>query len=377
MYQLEYPSNPGIVLHPQPERLTGGNYSCDSGVVISADPKPRLRWTPNLHERFVDAVTQLGGPDKATPKSVMRVMGVKGLTLYHLKSHLQKYRLGKQPHKEVSSVTNRDERNLDATHSLRTMNRDGNITPNHNEAMQIAEALRAQIQVQKRLHEQLEVQRHLQLKIEAQGKYLQTILEKAQQTLSSETSESPGLEATRAELAELASKVPTHNLSTHFGALNGPPLLSLNGDLECSQLHNSHTTIDSSSQNHFTGHSIEESGIESNSSNEKRRPRQYLCEGNGQDWDEDHVPTKTPKLSFNRSSDSPRRRENREVLVKACTVERPTVKRPLSHDRMSMNIYSNSLSLRQDDELDLNIKSEGSVPHQTRDLDLNVYSWGK
>lgn len=28
-----------------------------------ADPKPRLRWTPELHERFEDAVTQLGGAD--------------------------------------------------------------------------------------------------------------------------------------------------------------------------------------------------------------------------------------------------------------------------------------------------------------------------
>lgn len=26
--------------------------------------KQRLRWTPELHERFVDAVTQLGGPDR-------------------------------------------------------------------------------------------------------------------------------------------------------------------------------------------------------------------------------------------------------------------------------------------------------------------------
>ncbi|KAF0906157.1 hypothetical protein E2562_009147 [Oryza meyeriana var. granulata] len=74
----------------------------DSGLVLTTDPKPRLRWTVELHERFVDAVTQLGGPDKATPKTIMRVMGVKGLTLYHLKSHLQKFRLGKQPHKEFS-----------------------------------------------------------------------------------------------------------------------------------------------------------------------------------------------------------------------------------------------------------------------------------
>ncbi|CAH8359946.1 unnamed protein product [Eruca vesicaria subsp. sativa] len=60
-----------------------------SGLVLTTDPKPRLRWTAELHGRFVDAVTHLGGPDKATPKTIMRVMAVKGLTLYHLKSHLQ------------------------------------------------------------------------------------------------------------------------------------------------------------------------------------------------------------------------------------------------------------------------------------------------
>jgi hypothetical protein len=32
-------------------------------VVLTADPKPRLRWTADLHDRFVDAVAQLGGPD--------------------------------------------------------------------------------------------------------------------------------------------------------------------------------------------------------------------------------------------------------------------------------------------------------------------------
>lgn len=80
----------------------------DSGLVLTTDPKPRLRWTVELHERFVDAVAQLGGPDKATPKTIMRVMGVKGLTLYHLKSHLQKFRLGKQPHKDFNDHAVKD-----------------------------------------------------------------------------------------------------------------------------------------------------------------------------------------------------------------------------------------------------------------------------
>ncbi|PWZ29400.1 Myb-related protein 2 [Zea mays] len=57
------------------------------------EARARLRWTRQLHDRFVLAVAQLGGADKATPKSVLRAMAVPGLTLYHLKRHLQKYRL--------------------------------------------------------------------------------------------------------------------------------------------------------------------------------------------------------------------------------------------------------------------------------------------
>ncbi|KAL9262650.1 Myb family transcription factor IPN2-like protein [Drosera capensis] len=167
---------------------SGGQASAgdSSGLVLTTDSKPRLRWTRELHDRFVDAVNQLGGPDKATPKTIMRLMGVKGLTLYHLKSHLQKYRLGKQPHKadfndHHSSMKDGSglelDRNAASSSSIMGRGMDNNNVI-------ITDAIKMQMEVNRRLQEQLEVQRRLQLGIEAQGKYMQGILEKAYQTLA-------------------------------------------------------------------------------------------------------------------------------------------------------------------------------------------------
>ncbi|KAI9399147.1 hypothetical protein POPTR_002G056700v4 [Populus trichocarpa] len=58
---------------------------------------PRLRWTPVLHEHFVEAVESLGGKYKATPKRILQMMSVKELRISHIKSHLQMYRSMKGP----------------------------------------------------------------------------------------------------------------------------------------------------------------------------------------------------------------------------------------------------------------------------------------
>ncbi|KNA21859.1 hypothetical protein SOVF_039410 isoform A [Spinacia oleracea] len=245
--------------------LQGGNGSRDSNLVLSTDAKPRLKWTPDLHERFVEAVNQLGGADKATPKTVMKLMGIPGLTLYHLKSHLQKYRLSKNIHGQTPQTSSGANKTVVMSASGDKMPETSpshtssiNIAPQTNKNLHINEALHMQIEVQRRLHEQLEVhdpvyfqfkqnglspnaetttaaqnlqrhhpknsrdkdvQRRLQLRIEAQGKYLQAVLEKAQETLGKQNIGVVGLEAAKLQLSELVSKVSNQCLNLAFAEI--------------------------------------------------------------------------------------------------------------------------------------------------------------
>ncbi|CAL5326815.1 unnamed protein product [Camellia sinensis] len=129
-----------------PERhlfLQWENGAGDSGLVLSADAKPRLKWTQDLHEQFIETVNQLGGADKTTPKIVLKLMGVPGLTLYHLKSHLQKYRLSKNLHGHSNTGTNKIGERMSEANGT-------------HESLHISEAIRMQTKMQTRLHEQLE-----------------------------------------------------------------------------------------------------------------------------------------------------------------------------------------------------------------------------
>ncbi|KAK4776649.1 hypothetical protein SAY86_005337 [Trapa natans] len=84
---------------------TGGGGSSSSSTVEGTDQKkpgsvrpyvrskmPRLRWSPELHLRFIQAIERLGGQGRATPKLVLQLMNVKGLKIHHVKSHLQMFR---------------------------------------------------------------------------------------------------------------------------------------------------------------------------------------------------------------------------------------------------------------------------------------------
>ncbi|XP_051131074.1 myb-related protein 2-like isoform X2 [Andrographis paniculata] len=187
----------------------------DSGLVLSTDAKPRLKWTPDLHERFTEAVNQLGGAQKATPKSVLKLMGIQGLTLYHLKSHLQKYRLSKNVHGQANTGSSKTavDRVPGANGAHSSMPNSATQTTKN---MPLGEAIQMQIEVQQQLHKQLEVQRHLQLQIEAQGKYLQSVLEKAQETLEGQK----GVEAARIQLSDLACRVSSQCLNSTFPGIN-------------------------------------------------------------------------------------------------------------------------------------------------------------
>ncbi|KAM0926100.1 hypothetical protein ACQ4PT_003920 [Festuca glaucescens] len=58
----------------------------------AAAKKARVVWSVDLHQKFVNAVNQIGF-DKVGPKKILDLMNVPGLTRENVASHLQKYRL--------------------------------------------------------------------------------------------------------------------------------------------------------------------------------------------------------------------------------------------------------------------------------------------
>ncbi|CAL0302487.1 unnamed protein product [Lupinus luteus] len=154
--------------------ISTGNGSTSSGNPVSDGTivanKTRIRWTRDLHEKFVECVNRLGGAEKATPKAILKMMDSHGLTIFHVKSHLQKYRIAKYMPEPAQGKS--DKRiHIEDVHHLDVKT-----------GMQIRETLQLQLDAQRRLHEQLEIQRTLQLRIEEQGRELKKLFDQQQKT---------------------------------------------------------------------------------------------------------------------------------------------------------------------------------------------------
>ncbi|GMI69655.1 hypothetical protein HRI_000634800 [Hibiscus trionum] len=65
--------------------------------------KPKLVWTDELHNRFLQAIKLLG--IKAHPKKILELMNVPGLKKVNVASHLQKYRLSVKRQQETVQKT--------------------------------------------------------------------------------------------------------------------------------------------------------------------------------------------------------------------------------------------------------------------------------
>ncbi|KAF8092773.1 hypothetical protein N665_0401s0020 [Sinapis alba] len=65
----------------------------ESDPSSSSSKKARVVWSFELHQKFVNAVNQIGCDHKAGPKKILDLMNVPWLTRENVASHLQKYRL--------------------------------------------------------------------------------------------------------------------------------------------------------------------------------------------------------------------------------------------------------------------------------------------
>ncbi|GJR04598.1 Myb domain [Tanacetum coccineum] len=142
---------------------------------------------------------------KATPKAILKLMDSDGLTIFHVKSHLQKYRIAKYLPENAKG-------NMEKRTNIDTISQIENIT-----GMQFKDALQMQLAVQRQLHEQLEIQRNLQLRIEEQAKQLKKMFDQHKQQ-----------KPNKSQNSEITTSYDDH----HSTNLDGDEILNLEDDSE-------------------------------------------------------------------------------------------------------------------------------------------------
>lgn len=106
----EYSEEGAMVVPGGSSRAAGGSSSGERvhyTATQAAPKKRRVQWTDELHNKFLEAVTQVG-LDSAMPKMLLQIMDVTGLTRENVASHLQKYRLLQRKNKRKALEENAD-----------------------------------------------------------------------------------------------------------------------------------------------------------------------------------------------------------------------------------------------------------------------------
>ncbi|KAH7515961.1 hypothetical protein FEM48_Zijuj10G0083800 [Ziziphus jujuba var. spinosa] len=325
-------------------------------LVLSTDAKPRLKWTPELHQRFVEAVSQLGGADswgKAnSPKTALTVSKKDGDVHFN------------------AEINERTENQI-------------------NDSLQIAQALQLQMEVQRKLHEQIEVrpkhiplqavkslvkvplydnkatifqvQRHLQLRIEAQGKYLQSVLKKAQETLAGYNSSSMGVELAKAELSQLVSMVNSGLPSSSHSELTDRRGSSLK-NLERKQMRGTICSMESSlTSSESSGRKEEDQPMDQNGEPHKSNMASVELQ-----LIEVH-PEYKPWNNVPSNQASGRKRSGSTISDGIC-VEQPVPKRSPNHRDKNTNHMRKSGFL---ETLDLNSQYQNDIDSGPKAIDLN------
>ncbi|OIW14374.1 hypothetical protein TanjilG_15728 [Lupinus angustifolius] len=98
----------------------------------------RLVWSIELHNKFLDAVNQLG-IEKALPKKILELMNDENLTYQHVASHLQKYKLHLKRasssvlHQQKCSLNNPLAQNMHELSSFTSIQQPGQSNNTNNE----------------------------------------------------------------------------------------------------------------------------------------------------------------------------------------------------------------------------------------------------
>lgn len=202
------------------------------------------------------------------------------------------------------------------------------------------------------------MQRHLQLRIEAQGRYLQSVLEKAQETLAGYNS-SVGIETAKAELSQLVSMVNPQCPSSSLSGLTETGGLSLQNSrkrsmryMDCSM----DSSLTSSESSGRKGEKLENGDIHGHNRTSVLLP--FL----------ETDPTEGDLFKTGSNNWLEGRKRSRSTISDDNSVDQPSAKTSSTHkEKPDIQLRG----IRLSEELDLNNQFQSEMDLGCRELDLN------